>query len=242
MTVPYIVGLILARGGSKGIPKKNIVETAGKPLIAWTIEAACNSGVLDRVLVSTDDEQIAAVAREWGAEVPFLRPAELARDESPSVPAMIHAVDWLESHGGRAVDYVMLLQPTSPLRIPKDIIGAVEIMKKENAESVVSVCPARSHPYWTKRITEKGFLAEFADWPEKCHQRQSLPPAYALNGAIYLVSRDILYNRGVLTTENTRPYIMPIERSLDIDTPWDLRMADLILREQANAETKPRSI
>lgn len=229
MSSPYIAGLILARGGSKAIPRKNVLNVGGKPLIAWTIEAAMNSGYLDRIIVSTDDDEIAEVAREWGAETPFIRPAELAQDDSPPVPAMVHAIDWIESHGDDTVDYAMLLQPTSPLRTAEDIDGAVELSVEKRAESVVSVCPTHAHPYWTKCIGDDGVLENFVKRPSGYVQRQSLPPAYVLNGSIYLATRELVRERHMLITKTTYAYIMPEERSFDIDTPWDMHLADLIL-------------
>ena len=184
--MPHVLGLITARGGSKSIPRKNVVPLAGKPLIAWTIEAALQSHGLSRVIVSTDDEEIAQVAREWGAEVPFLRPAELARDDSPHIPVVVHAVEWLESHEDMRSDYVLLLQPTSPLRSTEDIENAIRLALEKDADSVVGVCEASSHPYLTKRITADGRLQDFGPRPEGYLARQSLPPAYIANGAIYL--------------------------------------------------------
>ena len=227
------VGVITARGGSKSIPKKNTAPIGGKPLIAWTIEAALRSSALSRVIVSTDDTEIAEVARQWGAEVPFLRPAELARDDSPHIPVVVHAVEWLESHEDTRPDYILLLQPTSPLRSTEDIDNAIRLALEKDADSVVSVCQALSHPYLTKRITANGHLEDFVPKPEGYLRRQALPPAYFVNGAIYLVQRDVLIEKQTFYTERTYAYVMPPERSLDIDTPWDLYLADLILKERS---------
>ena len=229
---PFVVGVITARGGSKSIPKKNIVPVAGKPLIAWTIETALQSPALSRVIVSTNDAEIAKVARQWGAEVPFLRPAELAQDNSPHIPVVVHAVEWLESHENMRPDYVLLLQPTSPLRSTEDIDNAIRLVLEKDADSVVSVCEALSHPYLTKRITANGRLEDFVPRPEGYLRRQALPPVYVVNGAIYLVRRDVLLEKQTFYTERTYAYVMPPERSLDIDTPWDLYLADLILRDR----------
>ena len=201
-------------------------------MIAWTIETALGSPALSRVIVSTDDTEIAEVAKQWGAEVPFLRPAELARDDSPHIPVVIHAVEWLESHEDTRPDYVLLLQPTSPLRSTEDIDNAIRLALEKDADSVVSVCQASSHPYWTKRITADGRLEDFGPRPEGYLARQALPPAYVVNGAIYLVRRDVLIERQTFYTERTYAYVMPPERSLDLDTPWDLYLADLILEDR----------
>jgi len=153
--------MIPARGGSKGVPCKNIVKVASKPLIAWTIEAALASPVLDRIIVSTDEPEIADVACRYGAEVPFLRPPELAQDHTPGIEPILHAVRWLDEHEGYRPDYVMVLQPTSPLRTAEDIQTAVQLAQERQAEGVVSVCPAHQHPYSMKQITEDGRLTNF---------------------------------------------------------------------------------
>jgi N-acylneuraminate cytidylyltransferase/CMP-N,N'-diacetyllegionaminic acid synthase len=227
-----VLGLITARGGSKSIPKKNVVIVAGKPLIAWTIEAGLQSRSLEKVIVSTDDEEIAEVARHWGAEVPFLRPAELAQDDSPHIPVIVHAVEWLESHEGSLYEYILLLQPTSPLRSTDDIEKAVQLASANDADSVVGVCVTGSHPYLVKHIATDGRLEDFGPRPRTYLRRQALPPVYVANGAIYLVRRDVLIQQHTFYTERTYPYIMPPERSLDIDTPWDLYVVDLILKNK----------
>ena len=229
--MPKILGLITARGGSKGIPKKNVRLLAGKPLIAWTIEAALLSRHLSRVIVSTDDLEIAEISRQWGAKVPFMRPAELAQDDSPHVPVVTHAFHWLESHEKAQFDYALVLQPTSPLRSSGDIDNAIQLALEKDADSVISVCEAPSHPYQTKRVVDDK-LQNFISIPEGYLPRQELPPAYAVNGAIYLVGRDVIVNNHTFYTDRTYAYVMPPERSLDIDTPWDLYLAELILRDR----------
>jgi CMP-N-acetylneuraminic acid synthetase len=225
------VGLITARGGSKSIPQKNVKPLAGKPLIAWTIEAALRSRQLSRVIVSTDDDEIARVAREWGADVPFMRPQELAQDDSPHLDVIVHAINWLESENESEVDYLMLLQPTSPLRTTADIDAAIMLAAEKNADAVISVCSTHDHPYLSKQVTPDGKLLDFVERPQGYLARQTLPPAYSLNGAIYLVRRNILMERADWYTDRTFAYIMPPERSLDIDSPWDLHLVDLILRD-----------
>jgi N-acylneuraminate cytidylyltransferase/CMP-N,N'-diacetyllegionaminic acid synthase len=231
-----MLALITARGGSKAIPGKNIKILAGKPLIAWTIEAAKKAESIDRVVVSTDDELIAKIAKEWGADVPFLRPSELAQDNSPSIDAVTHAVKWLAENENYQPEYVMLLQPTSPLRSAEDIQNVIEFAKSRQAESVVSVARADQHPYWMKTISSEGRLVNFMPESISFSRRQDLPAAYMLNGSIYLVKRDILIARNSLYTENTLAYVMPTERSMDIDTPWELYLAELILRDRLHAD------
>lgn len=232
-----VLAVITARGGSKGIPGKNIADLAGKPLIAWTIEAATGAASVSRVIVSTDDAEIAAVSQRWGAEVPFLRPAQLAADTSPHLPVLLHTLAWVDEHDPRRYDYILLLQPTSPLRTTDDIESAVELALERHADSVVSVCPAHPHPFLCRRITDDGRLEEFAPQPEGYLARQTLPLAYALNGAIYLVHRDVLTTRQTFYTDNTFAYVMSPERSMDIDTPWDLYLVNLILRDRYGQAT-----
>jgi CMP-N-acetylneuraminic acid synthetase len=227
-----VIGVITARGGSKSIPGKNIAPLAGKPLIAWTIETALQSPVLDRLIVSTDDEDIASVARQWGAEVPFLRPSELAQDQTAHLPVMVHAVEFLEKDMGSRPQYVLLLQPTSPFRTVDDIHNAIELAYEKDADSVISICETFAHPYLSKSVTPDGKLQDFVPKPEGYLARQKLPPVYVLNGAIYLFSCDMLVEQGVFYTENTYAYVMPQERSLDINNAWDLYLAELILRDK----------
>lgn len=226
-----VVGLITARGGSKGIPRKNIRKLAGKPLLAWTIEAARQSRLLSRVIMSTEDNEIAQTARECGAEVPFMRPAELAGDDSAHIPVVRHAADWLEQHEGRAPEFLMVLQPPTPLRTAADIDGAIELADEKNADAVVSVVEAQHHPFLTRRMTEAGSLVEFVPCDIEYPRRQDLPPAYALNGAIYLIRCSRLPQLKTLVPQGSLGFPMPPERSLDIDTPWDFHLAELILKD-----------
>jgi len=227
-----ILGLITARGGSKAIPKKNVRLLAGKPLIAWTIEVALQCGELSRIVVSTDDDEIAHVARHWGAEVPFIRPTELASDDSSHISVILHAIHWIEDNEGFYPEYVMLLQPTSPFRTAEDIRSSIELAKERLAVAVVSVCKAERHPYICKRILEDGTLGDFITTDIGYLRRQALPPAYALNGAIYLNERVSLLRDQTLLPIGTLAYVMPAERSLDIDTIWDWHLAELILKDQ----------
>jgi CMP-N,N'-diacetyllegionaminic acid synthase len=225
-----VLTLITARGGSKSVPKKNVRVVAGKPLIAWTIEAAISCSNLDRVIVSTDDEEIAQTARDWGAEVPFMRPTELAQDDSPHIPVVTHAVEWMESHEGFKCDYVLLLQPTSPLRTSEDIDASIQLALENDADSVVSVCEAPYHPYLAKNIVD-GRLENIITPPDGYLARQVLPRSYVNNGAIYLVRRDYFMKSQTLFSDHSYAYVMPQDRSLDIDTPWDLHLAELILKD-----------
>lgn len=226
------VALIPARGGSKGIPQKNVYPVAGKPLIGWTIELARGCSEISRVIVSTDDQKIADVSLKFNAEVPFLRPAHLASDDTPGIIPVLHAVQWLLNIEKYQFDAVLLLQPTSPLRENQDIETAIDLMAKKDANSIVSVTESPSHPYWTKKIDENGLLLNFLDLDTIPTRRQDLPSAYSLNGAIYLIKVDALCSSRSFYPEKTYGYIMPQERSLDIDTPWDMHLADLVLKER----------
>jgi len=231
-----VLGVIPARGGSKGLSRKNILHLAGKPLIAYTIEVALSTSFLDRLIVSTDDEEIAKVAHQHGAEVPFCRPFDLARDETLVYPVLIHAVQWLSEHQDCNPDFVLLLQPTSPLRTVEDIDAAINIAITAEAEAVVSVTPVHQHPYWMKQVTEDGRLTDHLPLERFPNRRQDLPVVYALNGAIYLAETRILLERQTFYTDRTYAYIMPPERSLDIDSKWDLYLAELVLKDRARRE------
>lgn len=224
-----ILGLITARGGSKGIPRKNLADLNGKPLIAWTIEAGLKSNDLDRVIVSTDDQEIAVVARQYGAEVPFMRPAELAADRSAHIPVIQHALQWVEKACGRLPEYVCLLQPTSPFRTAEHINQAVALLREKTADAVVGVCEAKTHPFLTRKIDEHGLLQPFMSIPSGYLRRQDFPPAYEINGAIYLCRSSIVMKEETLLPEKTRAFVMDEKASLDIDTPDDLAYAKVQL-------------
>jgi len=234
-----IVGLIPARGGSKGIPRKNIKLLAGKPLIAWTIEAARSCSALSRVIVSTDDQEIADVALQWGAEVPFLRPAELAGDKSSALDVVLHVLDRLEEHDAAVPEYLLLLQPTSPFRTKQDIEAAIGLAAMRKVDGVVSVCEASPHPLLCQRIREDGRLADYMSADRESRRRQDLPAAYQLNGAIYLNHAQSLRQERTFRPKDTLPYLMPPERSLDLDTLWDWHLAELILRDKYETQLDP---
>lgn len=224
-----ILAIIPARSGSKGLPGKNIRDLSGKPLIAWSIEAALESRYLDKILVSTDSPEIAEVARRFGAEVPFLRPAHLATDEAKSIDAIFHAIQWLKEHE-QSFDLVMVLQPTSPLRTTRDIDAATELFFQKNASAVVSVAPCDHHPWWTNSLPEDGNMGNFLR-PEALSNRQALPVYYRLNGAIYLAEITFLMENESFFGPRTFAYRMPAGTSIDIDTRLDFKLADLILAE-----------
>lgn len=218
-----VFALIPARGGSKGIPRKNIREIAGKPLIAWTIEAARAARGVDAVVVSTEDAEIAGVARHWGADVPFLRPAALAADHTPGIDPVFHAISMLPRH-----EAVLLLQPTSPLRSTADIEGLLAMTERTGAPSVVSVRKSHDHPDWMYRMDGEGRLDSLLPTLPVA-RRQDLSPVYALNGAIYYARGAWLQEHRSFIGPGTLGYVMPDERSVDIDDPLDWRFAELLL-------------
>lgn len=228
------LGIIPARGGSKGVYQKNIREVAGKPLIAWTIECALKANSIDTLIVSTDSEEIAEVARHYGANVPFMRPAELAEDSTPDFPVFAHAVQWLAENNSYAPDIVVWLRPTTPLRIPVDIDNSVkELMNQADAECIRSVCEAEHHPYWMKNMIQDT-LTPFCEGKDekKYYQRQQLPPAYRLNGAVDAVKTAYALQSHTLFPGKMIGYVMPLERSVDIDNEIDIILADILLNRR----------
>lgn len=221
-----LLALIPARGGSKGIPRKNIKPIGGKPLIAWSIEAAQQARVVDRIVVTTEDDEIASIAIGLGADVPFIRPVELARDETPGIDPVLHAIEQLPEH-----DWVLLLQPTSPLRTSADIDGIVAFCQRHSAPVAVSVCPTPKHPYWMYRLDDQTRLRPLMPVSPSIACRQDLPEAYALNGALYLARCDWLREKRKFISHETIGYFMPAERSVDIDTPLDWQWVEFLMNK-----------
>ena len=223
-----ILAIIPARGGSKGIPRKNIKMLADKPLIAWTIEEAKKSKYIDTCIVSTEDTEIKSVAEKFGGYVPFMRPAELARDDTPGIEPVLHALEKLPDY-----DYMILLQPTSPLRTVEDIDGAIKFCIANQKKSCVSVTEAEHNPYWMYTLGDdnemRAILKISAD---KIYQRQKLPKIYRLNGAVYVCEKNFLIKNRAFITDETIGYVMPEERSFDIDTIRDFKLVELIISER----------
>lgn len=223
-----ILALIPARGGSKGIPGKNVKEFNGRPLIAYTIAAARRSRYVDSVVVTTDDGGIAAVAREYGAEAPFLRPAELAADTSKTIDAVVHAVGAMEGLG-RPHDVVALLQPTSPLRRAEEIDGAVEAFFSHGCLGLASVSEVSESPVLTRRLDRSGVLHPILPLPSTV-RRQDMPRFWHVDGAIYINRADDLTPETSLN-DNPIGYVMPKLRSSDIDSIEDFLRAEEIMSE-----------
>jgi CMP-N,N'-diacetyllegionaminic acid synthase len=235
---PNVLAVIPARGGSKGVPRKNIRPVCGKPLISYTIECAQAAGDLfHRIVVSTDDEEIAAVARQYGADVPFIRPAELAQDVSPIIPVFQHAVRWIETHDHIRFDWVCILQPTEPFRTPDDIRRSLELAVTGGCDSVISVVQVfATHPILMKRIEEDRLVPFCVEEKEGTRRQDYAPAAYMRNGAIYLTRRDVLMNQNSIWGKTTRPYVMPLENSVSIDTELDLKLAEVLMAERVVME------
>lgn len=230
-----VLAIIPARCGSKGLPGKNIKELCGKPLIAWSIEQAKNCDNIDRVVVSTDDRNIAEVAKKYGAEVPFTRPAELSNDTAPTINVIFHTIDWFREHQDYRPEYILLLQPTSPLRAVEDIESAIKILNDKKAQAIVSVCETDHHPWWSNILPKNGNMKDFLRPEILGKRRQDLPVFYRLNGAVYLAETDYLHECNGFFGPETFAYKIPKERSLDIDTEFDLKMAELILSGTQNS-------
>jgi len=219
-----VLGVILARGGSKELPDKNIRNLAGKPLVAWTIEAGLASRCIDRLILSSDDAEIMHVADTYGCEVPFKRPDELARDSTPSIDALLHALNQMPPY-----DYVVLLQPTSPLRVADDIDNAVKLCDQCDAPACVSVTEADKPPHWMYTISDDVRMAPVVDNGEYVTRRQDAPDTYVLNGAIYIARTDWLRKTQSFITNETIAYLMPAKQSVDIDSEFDLTLCSLLI-------------
>ncbi|MEO8682301.1 MAG: acylneuraminate cytidylyltransferase family protein [Vicinamibacterales bacterium] len=238
-----VLGIVTARGGSKGIPGKNLKLLAGKPLLAHTIQVARSCGALDRVILSTEDEAIAAAGRELGCDVPFMRPSDLARDETPHLPVIQHAVRWMAERVGYKPDAVMILQPTSPLRTAADIRESIELLDRSGADSVLSVSevPAHHHPMRTLRLDANGEAVLFVTGDpvrKRINRRQDLPEAWAMNGAIYAcLTRLLLADDASLYGDRVVAYKMPAERSISIDDLHDWAEAERLIAGASNSGT-----
>lgn len=233
---PTVLGVITARAGSKGIPGKNTKRLAGKPLIAYTIESARASGVFDRLILSTDDEEAARIAREQGVEVPFMRPPALCADDTPHLPVMQHAVSWMRDEQRYEADWVMILMPTSPLRRPEHIAESLALAIRSGADSVVSVdeMPPHFHPMRAVTIDGDGWVRLFVgDQPVKRRpvRRQDMPKAWVFNGAIYLFRSRLLFDPAEpsLYGDRVAAYVMPAPYGSNIDDPEDWANVERLL-------------
>jgi len=234
-----ILCVILARGGSKGIPGKNIKDLAGHPLLAYTICEARRSKYINRIIVSSDDDEIREVAVRYGAEAPFRRPEELSTDTAKPVECNLHATKWAEEDGGIKYDYVVELLCTNPFKTVEDIDSAIEMQIETNADSVIAVMPLEDHhPIRIKKIVD-GKIRDFClpEIPES--RRQDLKPdAYIRNGSIYCMRRDMLEKGIRYGTDNSRAYIMPRERTVNIDESMDFVIASILMEKEDKSYVK----
>ena len=229
-----MIALIPARGGSKGLPRKNVLPFMGKPLIAHTIEQAKNSKCIDRIIVTTDDEEIASVAKQYGAEVPFMRPDYLASDTAMAVDVYIHAFEFLMEEYEKAIDHMMILLPTTPLRTSEDIDNAYELFVKSDARTLVAMREAPVPPSWYCRVdvnSQRVSLCNFTS-ANAVQNRQNNSRYYIPCGAIYILEYDLLKHDRTYYCENTICYEMPENRSADIDTIDDFKYAEFLYRQQ----------
>lgn len=223
-----VLAVVPARGGSKSLPGKNIKLLAGKPLIAWTIDEARKSAYIDRLILSSDDEDIVNVAKSVSnCDVPFIRPKELARDDTPGIAPILHAIKEVPGF-----DLVVMLQPTSPLRKAEDIDACIEKCVSGDTNSCVSVTIADKSPYWMYSVSPSGEMSPLLPPPEGFFSRQALPEAYSLNGAVYAAKIDWLLEQGGFFSSDMHAYIMPKERSIDIDTDLDFTICEVLLGKE----------
>lgn len=221
-----VLGLVLARGGSKGLPRKNVRELYGKPLIAWTIEAGLSSEHIDRLILSSDDLEIMRAAAKFGCEIPFRRPDELADDDTPTTAARVHAMNQIPDH-----DYTVLLQPTSPLRTAEDIDGAIRVCY-DNAPACLSITKADKPPHWMYRLDYDHRLNPILDHDGLVARRQDAPTTYVLNGAVYVAETKWLRDKGTFLGDGAAGYPMPKERSVDVDTARDLAWCEFMMQQR----------
>jgi len=231
-----VLGIVPARGGSKGVPRKNIRLLHGKPLLAYTAEAALGCPRLSRVILSTEDNEIAEVGRQCGLDVPFIRPAELAMDSSPTLPVVKHALKSLQSLG-EIFDAVCLLQPSSPLRRSEDIANCIELLERTGADSVISVLPVphEYNPKWVYWQDENGSLSISVGDKDPVTRRQDLPPAYHRDGSVYVTRTAVIVDRDSLYGDSVVAYNMPEEFSLNIDTESDWLEAECRVADQSSS-------
>ena len=250
MTPRGTLGIIPARGGSRRVPRKNIRLLAGKPLIAYTIEAARAATTLDRVIVSTDDEEIAGVARRYGGEVPFMRPAELAADDTPDAPVFLHALDWLAKEEGFDPELVVNLRPTSPFKTGVVIDEVVEVALETRADVVRTVTRVHGvhHPYWMFQLEEDGLAEPILPGIDlaRFYQSQLLPPVYRLNGIVDAMRVEAIRTGESLSARSVRTVEVAESTAMDVDTELDFRFCELLLAEREGSFTpgdlRPRKL
>jgi len=225
------LAIIPARGGSKRLPRKNILNLAGKPLIAWSIEAGLTSKYIDNTVVSSDDNEILSISNQYGA-ITIKRPDELANDTATTFDAIKHTIDNIKPY-----DYVVLLQPTSPLRNAQHIDEAIELLITKNADAVISVCEMNHSPLWSNTLPDNGNMNNFLRDEIKNRRSQDLEKYYRLNGAIYICNTaKLLEEKTFFINDNIFAYVMDRKNSIDIDEEIDLKIANLLMSEKRNLD------
>lgn len=227
-----VVGVVPARGGSKGIPGKNTLLISGKPLLAYAVECGLASPSIDHTIVSTDDDKIASIGREYGADVPFMRPAELANDTAPMLPVLQHAIKEAESFYQKQVEFLILLDPTGPLREVADVEHCIELLRTGDCDAVISGNKAHRSPYFNM-VTPDGDYMKLANaTSSEVSRRQDSPPVYDLNTVVWAYKRHALTEEAARIPQKSKLYLVPDERALDIDTPLDLEILELVINRR----------
>jgi CMP-N,N'-diacetyllegionaminic acid synthase len=234
-----VLGIIPARGGSKGIPGKNIKEVNGKPLIGYAIECGLKCPSIDHLIVTTDSKEIAAVAIKYGAEVPFLRPNELASDETPMLPVLQHAISTCEQLYKKQIDFIVLLDPTGPLRAVEDVEGCIAFYKSKQCDAIISVNKAHRYPDFNMVKFQEGCVKLVIDPVKKIGRRQDCEQVYDMNTVVWIYSRRAIMDEQKRIPERTLMYIVPNERAIDIDTELDFRMLAFLMEDiKSNGDKK----
>ncbi len=227
-----ILGIIPARGGSKGVKDKNIRPLLGKPLIAYSIECGLSCPSVDRLIVSTDSERIADISKRYGAEVPFIRPSELARDDTPMMPVLEHAINECESLYKLPIECIVLLDATSPLRYVVDVENCVKIFKNGDCDAVISVIPSRRNPYFNMVVSENNYIRIAIEPEMPITRRQDCPPVYDLNNSIWVFSRKAILEDKQRIPKRSKLYLMDEFSSVDVDREVDFKILETLMKEQ----------
>ncbi len=237
---PYIIGFIFARGGSKGVAKKNIRQLAGKPLIAYAIEAAKQSKYMNRVIVSTEDEEIARIALEFGAEVPFMRPMELAQDNSPEILAWKHAIQAMEEQDkSRKLDVFVSIPPTAPLRTVEDVDNCIHSFLDNNVDVVITIKKSRRHPSFNMvSIDENGYTTLVLPPSKSISRRQDVSPVYDMETVAYVANPQFIMGAKSIFYGKVKSVIIPEERAVDIDTELDFQFAEYLMTNRMKTNEK----
>jgi CMP-N,N'-diacetyllegionaminic acid synthase len=226
---------ICARGGSKGLPGKNIRPIGGKPLIAHTLLQAQSSGLFEAVAVSSDSKEILSISEEFGADYCIFRPQELASDQAPKLPAIQHCVNEVETMSGNNFDVIVDLDVTSPLRLTKDIEGAVRLLEDENVSNVITGCPARRSPYFNLvERNVKGYVHLSKTPEQNIVRRQDSPECFDMNASVYVWKREVLIDSESIFNADTLIFVMPEERSIDIDHEWEFEYVEFLFNKRTN--------